>query len=61
MADVLTKFGHEMGEDTHSITNARKGEKGNKQKSKQLKEILFRIFFPGMEHPEFNERGRLMD
>jgi len=49
-----------MGEDTHSITNARKGEKGNKQKSKQLKEILFRIFFPGMEHPELNEKGRLM-
>jgi len=48
-----------MGGDIHSITNVHKGEKG-KQRSKELKEILFRIFFPGMEHPELNEKGRLM-
>jgi hypothetical protein len=59
VANVLTKFGHEMGGDIHSITNVHKGEKG-KQRSKELKEILFRIFFPGMEHPELNEKGRLM-
>ena len=59
VANVLTKFGHEMGGDIHSITNVQKGEKG-KQRSKELKEILFRIFFPGMEHPELNEKGRLM-
>jgi len=60
VADVLTKLGHEMGEAIHSITNVQKGEKG-KQRCKHLKEILFRIFFPGMEHPELNEMGKLMD
>jgi len=60
VADVLTKLGHEMSEAIHSITNVQKGEKG-KQRCKHLKEILFRIFFPGMEHPELNGRGKLVD
>jgi len=60
VANVLSKLGHEMGGAIHSITNVQKGEKG-KQRCKYLKDILFRIFFPGIEHPELNENGKLMD
>jgi len=53
----LKKGGHKMGDDLHNIVNQQQG-KTNQKRSKNLKEMLFEIFFPGENHPELDDSGR---
>jgi len=53
----LREGGHKMCEDLHNIVNQQPGKTGQKR-SKNLKEMLFEIFFPGEDHPELDNSGR---
>ena len=57
IARPLISGGHEKGKGIHEIINARKG---GSCRTKHLKQMLFEIFSPGQEHPELNDRGRLV-
>jgi len=57
IARPLISGGHEKGEGIREIINARKG---GSCRTKHLKQMLFEIFFPGREHPELSDRGRLV-
>ena len=57
IARPLSSGGHEKGKGIREIINARKG---GSCRTKHLKQMLFEIFSPGQEHPELNDRGRLV-